>query len=325
MASDINGYQPITKWTNAGSGTAEWCFARKNGQEWFLKRFLRPVYPDKDIAMPGSVRQKKANNFESFKKAKELIYSKVAAASNGNMVLVEELFRSGNHLYLTSERIKHHDNPQALIKALNPAVRMVAARSMVYGVQQLHHYGVVHADLRMENILFKPTLGNHWAAKLIDFENSFLTDKPPSNPETFSMDPVYAAPEVYRFTCNDPIVLGSKMDVYSLALVLHMILVGRLPTFNKTAYNYPFEAIQKGAELDLSTDLPLDWRCMIKQMLELNPANRPVMQVVFETLLHQPVTSASAKPAATHDEKQPVQQVSQGGFRAAPLDISNPW
>lgn len=317
----IKDYRVISKWTNVDSGSAEWCFARKDNKEWFVKRFLSPVYPDKEIRMSQDLRQRKEARFNAYQQRKKKIYDKVAEADNGNLVLTEELFRFGNHLYMSSARVPF---PELLLESaayLPKKIILTIVKSLIDSVKHLHDVGVVHADIRPENILIKPTFQGYYAAKMIDFDNSFLSNNPPSDPSNFSLDPVYAAPESIRFLYGEPLVLDRGIDVFSLGLLIHLLLSGELPGYDDNRYNYLSAAINDGQTAKLSSSIDSNWQAVIRLMLSARPEDRPKMADIHQAFIlsgHKPVKEKAEVDARSTNKKNQT-------WRAAPGDLSTPW
>ncbi|NLB90566.1 MAG: hypothetical protein GX786_05040 [Clostridiales bacterium] len=106
MKNTLNGYKLETDFSTASSGTARWCFANRNGKEWFVKEFLAPLYPDPKLEMPERVRQAKTAIFQKFRMEKARIYNTLYRANNGNLVIVEDFFQFGNKMYSVTEKIE---------------------------------------------------------------------------------------------------------------------------------------------------------------------------------------------------------------------------
>ncbi len=95
---------------------------------------------------------------------------------------------------------------------------------MAYGLQYAHSEGVVHGNLKPENVLFD-RMGN---VKLADFGVARITEKDSeqSVPVYVGMGaPSYMAPEQLHGTSE----VGPAADIYALGILLYEMLTGQLP------------------------------------------------------------------------------------------------
>ena len=100
-----------------------------------------------------------------------------------------------------------------------PGVAVAIVRECLAGLAALHKAGIVHADIKPANIMFKRS--GH--SKIIDIGAAFETESPP---ERRSCTPAYAAPEVLEGQYNSP-----RSDLASLGYVLVELLAGQ-PLFS---------------------------------------------------------------------------------------------
>ncbi|KAF7256618.1 hypothetical protein EG68_07884 [Paragonimus skrjabini miyazakii] len=141
-------------------------------------------------------------------------------------------------------------------------------------VDYAHSCGIVHRDLKAENLLFDANMN----IKLIDF--SFGTHHPDSKrPQsllsTWCGSPPYAAPEIFK---GEPYV-GTKADIWSLGVVLYVMVCGTLP-FDAQALPHLRHQV-----LSASFRVPYWLSCvcerLIRWMLSKVPSKRPTTQEIF--------------------------------------------
>jgi len=92
-------------------------------------------------------------------------------------------------------------------------------RSLFKGVKYLHQCGIVHCDIKAENILLKdgePILADFGLAEFCKIDENYLTE--------YCGSPGTTAPEVIK---NKP--YGSKRDIYSLGTLTYFLLSGYRP------------------------------------------------------------------------------------------------
>ena len=139
---------------------------------------------------------------------------------------------------------------------------------------RLHQRGIVHADIKLDNILFRRLPSGKVTGKLIDFDNCFWEKQPPRPDEEIHGDLVYMAPETFVMMQNEAGTIDRAIDVFALGIVFHQIFTGKLPVFDTTKYDYPFEAVLDGAKLGISEVIPDQWRQLIARMTEAIPERR---------------------------------------------------
>lgn len=140
--------------------------------------------------------------------------------------------------------------------------------SIIFGqlalaVAYLHEKGIVHRDLKLENVL----LDERCRVKLGDFGFTREYDRGVYM-ETFCGTTGYAAPEMLQ----GKRYLGPEVDVWSMGVILYCLLTGTLP-FDDDDEAVMKEKVIKGKYEDpewLSTDA----RDLVRNILEVDPAKR---------------------------------------------------
>ncbi|KAG2064512.1 Pkinase-domain-containing protein [Suillus decipiens] len=165
--------------------------------------------------------------------------------------------------------------------------------SIIFGqlalaVAYLHEKGIVHRDLKLENVL----LDEHCRVKLGDFGFTREYDRGVYM-ETFCGTTGYAAPEVLQ----GKRYLGPEVDVWSMGVILYCLLTGTLP-FDDDDEAVMREKVIKGKYEDpewLSTDA----RDLIRSILEVDPTKRPTIPQILASPWF---TSTSSAPAPVSDQ-----------------------
>jgi len=92
-------------------------------------------------------------------------------------------------------------------------------KQMIDALSYLHKNGIVHQDLKTENILIDSDLN----LKVADF--GFACNKSINQLHCFKGTKTYMAPEIKERKTYD----GTKTDIFSLGMILFIIVTGTLP------------------------------------------------------------------------------------------------
>jgi len=154
--------------------------------------------------------------------------------------------------------------------AIPAAEAMRLTRGIAEGLAEAHRHGIVHRDVKPDNIL----VSGSGAAKLIDFglaregEVSGLTEA-----GQLLGTPHYMSPEQCRGETAD-----ARSDIYALGATLYHALTGRLPHEAKSLYEL-LERIVKTrpqAPHELNPEVPKNLSLFVLWMMEPEREKRPV-------------------------------------------------
>ncbi len=279
----INGYQLVSELKNDKSGYARWGFATKDGIDFFIKEFLSPVYPLDVYSISPEQIMRKREVCDKFQWEKQMFYDRLNQCFTGNVVTVADFFRWGSHYYMVTERIDAAPIDPKDIMNFDLPQKLLILKIILYGMNNLHRHGIVHGDIKPDNILFKRTAKGMYTAKLIDFDSSFTEDNMPMD-EEFQGDMVYLAPESFLFIAEEIDAITTKIDVFALGILFHQYFSGELPEFDTSQYDYAFEAVLDGAGVKINPVIPDFMKQIIERMLDREPENRPSVDELFETI-----------------------------------------
>uniref|UniRef100_A0AAV1VCT1 Protein kinase domain-containing protein n=1 Tax=Peronospora matthiolae TaxID=2874970 RepID=A0AAV1VCT1_9STRA len=185
------------------------------------------------------------------------------------------------------------------VKNLNWPTKLRLALGISHGIQYLHNANppMIHRDLKSPNVL----VDDSWHAKIADFGTLRFSEIVSSaaqlqasqiNTRSSSKVPLvemtglvgttrWMAPEVMR----GERIYTSKVDIYSLALILWELIEGKLP-FENTRWNHEVEDyVLKGVRPNIRSDLcPLRWKLLIVTCWQADPRERPTIQQVINSL-----------------------------------------
>eukprot|EP00105_Crassostrea_gigas_P034289 XP_019918437.1 PREDICTED: MAP/microtubule affinity-regulating kinase 3-like [Crassostrea gigas] len=132
-------------------------------------------------------------------------------------------------------------------------------------VQHIHNAGVVHRDIKCENVL----LDENGDLKLTDFGFSYHYDEKDTLLSTSCGSFAYTAPEVIRANGYN----GFRSDIWSLGVILFAMVNGRLP-FND-AQLVEMEEEMKMQRLRFERNISFECMTLIRKLLQFSPQNRP--------------------------------------------------
>ncbi len=286
LGAVVNGYRIVSEPTNQGGGRCVWAFAEKNGREYFVKQFLDPKRPAADAKDTPRTRALHAECAE-FENRQRLLSERLDPCSNGagNLVLPVDFFFERSTYYKVTERIR--PAPLEHTFALDSRNKRVLLRSLTLSVSLLHSVGIVHGDLKPENVVIQQRAANAFhVAKLIDLEDSYPAGDPPDN-ETITGGPPYCSPELLAYMRSapdaDPARITTATDIFSLSLINHRYLTGALPAL-ADGYDSPADMVRAGLPLNIDARLQPPVRMLFEAATDSEPANRPTAEEFFSAL-----------------------------------------
>ncbi len=307
---NIRGYRILQDFTTAGGGLSKWTFALKNGIEYFMKEFLSPKYPTPDSPGSPASKKRKKEECERFEQHHHTLIKEIneKCGIGSNLVVAIDFFRHETKYYKVTEKVDVSSLTIGEIANLPLSARHLIMKTIVHSLSILHRAGIVHGDLKPDNVLIKQTKTAYFTAKLIDFDNSYFATQPPEMPEDMVGDMVYYSPELAGYIRQDervkPQDLTTQSDIFALGLLFCQYLVGKVPSFERDKYAYPCLAVGAGKVLSIDEPaLPTDLQNLVNQMLLQDYKARPNTQEVFERLknidLSAYLTEADKRKPAT--------------------------
>ncbi|KAK6456855.1 uncharacterized protein RJT20DRAFT_134159 [Scheffersomyces xylosifermentans] len=145
--------------------------------------------------------------------------------SHPNIVSLVEVMKSGKYIGIVLEYASGGELFDYILthKYLKENVAKKLFAQLVSGVDYMHSKGLIHRDLKLENLL----LDKHKNVIISDFGfvNSYNRDKNDLM-KTSCGSPCYAAPEL---VLTQSPYEGRKVDIWSLGVILYAMLSGYLP------------------------------------------------------------------------------------------------
>jgi len=188
--------------------------------------------------------------------------------SNEHVVKLYEVIETPETLFFVMELADRGDLLEFINerKYLSERLSRGFFSDLVKGVAHCHKSGVVHRDLKCENLL----LDAHMRLKISDFG---FARKYQDNLKTFCGSFAYAAPEVILGNPYD----GPLADIWSMGVILYAMVTGRLP-FKDTSTSVLMADIAVGPKFSSRHSDKL--KALVRSILTYLPRERATMKSI---------------------------------------------
>ena len=219
---------------------------------------------------------------------------------NGNVFLVME-FLSGK----TLKQVIRDGGPLPLTRVVD------ITRQVGDALNAAHAQGVIHRDLKSDNIMLVDTMsGDH--AKVLDFgiakinEPEGGTDTGLTAPNLVIGTPQYMSPE----QCAQNAEIDARSDIYSLGVILYEMLVGHVPFSGESPTIVMMKHLQDPVPsvLEEREDLPASVGRVVARAMAKVPGNRyqSVAELVEDLTIASGMTIFGVAPAGATNASVPV-------------------
>ncbi len=198
--------------------------------------------------------------------------------SHENLIKTYDIFENMNDIYCVIEYVSNenlcnyiNNNPNLNLKQIKNI-----SKQIINGVSYFESLGIVHQDLKLENIMVKKCNNNNINIKIIDFGLSIIMSNNDFTSGTIGT-PNYMAPEIIN---GDE--YNYKIDIWSLGIIFYFIRYRRLPFDDnrKDKRNFIYENIRRfrikfnEPSLKLSEEDDLKFKEIILKCLTIDPEKR---------------------------------------------------
>ncbi|HEX7998971.1 MAG TPA: protein kinase [Pyrinomonadaceae bacterium] len=240
-------------------------------------------------------------------------------SDNGVVFLVMEYLHGK-----TLKEVIHEGGPM-------PLTRVVEIIRQVCGaLEAAHGEGVVHRDLKSDNIMLVDVSGGGDWAKVLDFGIAKITEKVGQDPALTAPNliigtPQYMSPE----QCSQASEIDARSDIYSLGIILFEMLVGHVPFTGESPTAVMMKHLQDAppSVLEERKDLPASVGRVVARALAKRPEDRfqtvsDLSESLAEAAEDPPVAvAASTNPGASDRHTNRI--LVPTGSNEAPRDTSN--
>ncbi|KAB8337240.1 hypothetical protein FH972_021542 [Carpinus fangiana] len=218
-----------------------------------------------------------------------------------NVVKLYDVWENRSELYLIMEHVDGGELFEYVEKVgyMREDETVWVFRQIVAALLHCHRLGIHHRDLKPENILLD--LSEHPQVKLIDFGMAAL--QPQGQLLTTPCGSIhYAAPEVFERNYD-----GSKVDVWSLGIILYVMLTGNTPfAYDAATMKNDTERwyrLIKAGRFDIPDHISPEAADLIRKMLVPDPLRRISLEGCWHHTLVQTYNQVwSSNPRENHLE-----------------------
>ncbi len=209
-----------------------------------------------------------------------------------------------------------------------PLPRVVEIIRQVCGaLEAAHGEGVVHRDLKSDNIMLVDVSGGGDWAKVLDFGIAKITEKVGQDPALTAPNliigtPQYMSPE----QCSQASEIDARSDIYSLGIILYEMLVGHVPFTGESPTAVMMKHLQDAPPsiLEERKDLLASVGRVVARALAKRPEDRyqtvsELSESLAEAAEDAPAISAATNPGASDTNRIVVPT----GSNEAPRDTAN--
>jgi serine/threonine-protein kinase len=236
-----------------------------------------------------------------------VIVTDFGESENGVVFLVME--------YLEGQTLKEVIRSQGPMN-LNRAAEVV--RQVAGALDAAHEQGVVHRDLKSDNIMLSKTNGGEWA-KVLDFGIAKIQESDSRDADITAANlvigtPQYMSPE----QCSQSGAIDARSDIYSFGIIIYEMLAGQVPFTGESPTVIMMKQVQDPppSVLTARADLPPALGSVVDKALAKQPSDRyqtagALSQALSEAIagdgastIASPATVANAAVAAAFDDDE---------------------
>lgn len=192
----------------------------------------------------------------------------LSTLSHPNVVRFKGVAKQDGKLYLCMERCDCDLRDYVMSVELTTKDIQCIIRKLSSGVAYLHERGIVHRDIKLENVF---VTGVKLSASSVQSDIKVGDFGLASGVAPFKGrcgTPNYMAPEV----CSGG-AYGFEVDVWAMGVLMYYLVEGKMPFIGTTAAEIEHQS--KTASISFSKQIPEEAESLIRTMLAVDPTKRP--------------------------------------------------
>lgn len=261
------------------------------GQRYYLEQFLDrgttgAVYAARDIDLKRKFAAKliKLSNTsigvspEEVKKRTKVEVEAMVSLQNPHVVKVYEVTQVDDDTFALIMDFVRGLSLGSILKrlgTLKAGLALNIVRQVAQGLYEAHQQGIIHCDIKPDNIMLEKLPAGGYFAQILDFGIAHLLNgEPQLRTKGFYGTPLYSAPERIR----EGGIVDHRSDIYSIGAMLYHMLTGSPPFVDENVYkvfthhlNSPVPVITGVGDVQLERGV----NSLIQRMMAKDPAQRP--------------------------------------------------
>lgn len=259
-AGDI--YHVRTDFSSKNAGFSEWGFVERGGVEYFAKRYLSPVLPGLNALGNAALKQQRHKDCAAFVKRQQYLNQALCGCSAAVKYL--EFFPFGDDQNQYYYKIFPKILSVATLEQIHTAPFLVKMRVMLATAKALasfHSCGLIHGDLKPQNVLVNIDDPENPQVHIIDFDGSIFCMEDVSALSLLG-DVTYYSPEFAEkvITNKSAVTLTHKSDIFSLGVMFYEYHTGRpfLEKYSKEFYLFSKALYNERVVINKNNFIPLE-------------------------------------------------------------------
>ena len=159
----------------------------------------------------------------------------------------------------------------------NDTKRFICAYGIAVGLCTLHENKMIHRDIKPANVL----LDENMHPKLSDFGLMRRLPKDGADMTQNVGTPLYIAPEIWNGS-----FYSESVDVYAYGMLVYELLTLEAPFRETRTIAGLRKMVLSGERPEISAYVSPEWATLITSCWQEDPAKRPTMRKIVETLTH---------------------------------------
>lgn len=272
--------------------------SKEEGKIGLIKRY-QAKFPKVKNSVYEKKFRKAQDEFFRQKKMADTLRSNIAFGSN--VIMPFEIFIEDGVIYRIMEYVNSDISHVSDVHTeLAPVQIDRLMCTILKGMDAIHKCGIVHADIKNENILIKEVSQGCYTGFIIDTDSSFFEGEL-LDAEELVISGEYASPEYIRYIARDGKKDGvlaqsitSAIDVFSLGILYHEYLTGKKPETESGLF--VGEAMNRKSPIKTCiAKEDTKRRAIIQKMLQPDYKKRPTCAEVIEMIQKKETSETTDK------------------------------